>query len=56
VKTSSETQPNHSYPFLCPQCGCPTHGSPTSGGRQSWFCEDCVGDRDIDDADIALSG
>jgi len=40
-----------SYPYLCPQCGCPTHGSATSGGSRSTFCEDCVGDRDIDDAD-----
>jgi len=46
----------HPYPFLCPQCGCPTHGSLTSSGRQSSFCEDCVGDRDIDDEVAALSG
>jgi hypothetical protein len=37
------------YPFLCPQCGCPTHGSATSGGQRSTFCDDCVGDREIDD-------
>jgi hypothetical protein len=48
VITQSEVHPR--YPFLCPQCGCPTHGSPTSTGQQSSFCEDCVGDREIDDA------
>jgi hypothetical protein len=37
------------YPYLCPQCGCPTHGSVTSLGRRSTYCEDCVGDREIDD-------
>jgi hypothetical protein len=55
VNLHSKLTTNAPYPFLCPQCGCPTHGSPTSGGQQSSFCEDCVGDRDIDDADIALS-
>jgi len=37
------------YPFLCPQCGCPTHGSATSSGQRSTYCEDCTSDRDIDD-------
>lgn len=45
----AQSEPAHSYPFLCPQCGCPTHGSATSAGRGSTYCEDCVGDRTIDD-------
>ena len=45
--------PAHRYPFLCPQCGCPTHGSATSGGQRSTYCEDCVGDREIDDEPFA---
>jgi hypothetical protein len=40
------------YPFLCPQCGCPTHGATTTSGWTSTFCEDCVGDRDIEDAAV----
>lgn len=35
--------------FVCPQCGSPTYGSVTSQGQRSTFCEDCVGDREIDD-------
>jgi hypothetical protein len=42
---------NASYPDLCPQCGCPTHGSATTSGGRSSFCEDCTSDRDIDDPD-----
>jgi hypothetical protein len=38
------------HPFLCPQCGSPTFGSRTGAGTQSSFCEDCLGDREIDEA------
>jgi len=44
------------YPYLCPQCGCPTHGSATSTGQRSTYCEDCTSDRDIDDCGSALAG
>ena len=50
VNTPSET--TRHFPYLCPQCGGPTHGSPTSSGQTSSFCEDCVSDRDIDDSDV----
>jgi len=45
----TESEANHRYAFLCPQCGCPTHGSSTTSGEMSSFCEDCLSDRDIDD-------
>jgi hypothetical protein len=51
-----DLEAHHPYSFLCPQCGCPTHGSSTSSGGRSSFCEDCVGDRDIDDAVPAQAG
>jgi NMD protein affecting ribosome stability and mRNA decay len=38
------------HSLLCPQCGCPNEGFPTASGRRSSFCEDCVGDREIDEA------
>lgn len=38
------------HPFLCPQCGSPTFGSLTLSGLKSSFCEDCVGDREIEEA------
>jgi hypothetical protein len=38
------------HPFLCPQCGSPTFGSLTLSGLRTSFCEDCVGDREIDEA------
>jgi hypothetical protein len=37
------------HPFLCPQCGSPTFGSLTGSGLKSSFCEDCVGDREINE-------
>ncbi|MFN8643766.1 MAG: hypothetical protein U0802_19695 [Candidatus Binatia bacterium] len=46
-----ESDHPHRYEFLCPQCGSPTHGSATSHGQRSTYCEDCVGDREIDDLD-----
>jgi hypothetical protein len=36
------------HPFLCPQCG-----SPTFGSLETSFCEDCVGDREIDEAPLS---
>ncbi|MDX2166498.1 MAG: hypothetical protein SF182_05520 [Deltaproteobacteria bacterium] len=46
-----QTASDHTrFPYLCPQCGCPTHGSATSAGGQSSYCEDCTSDREIDDA------
>jgi len=47
-----ETESDHPHPhysYVCPQCGSPTHGSATSLGGRSSYCEDCVGDREIDD-------
>jgi hypothetical protein len=45
-----------SYSLLCPQCGTPTDGSLTLSGGRSSFCEDCVGDRDIDEAQAGSLG
>lgn len=52
----TETTSPHPYPFLCPQCGSPTHGWPTANGRRFSYCEDCVGDREIADPPGACPG
>lgn len=49
MNLQTESDPPHPYSFVCPQCGSPTHGSATSHGGRSSYCEDCVGDREIDD-------
>ena len=52
LQTESDGYGPHRYSFLCPQCGSPTHGSATSHGQRSSYCEDCVGDREIDDIEF----